>query len=172
MREAILSSFNSALNSSCTLFSVGLYKNVFRKDATEHQVVRSGKIFGWIIVIDAMVIAPLLDHPSIRDWVIFDYLQKMNGIDFIPIFAVVLIGMLTKLAASMVAQIGLVVGFAAIAIGYFVPPSYKIVASLHEFRFLVIVFFWLSILMLVIGEVKPREAEFEHEVAETVDMTP
>jgi len=56
--------------------------------------------------------------------------------------------MLTKLATSVVAQSGLVVGFAALAIGYFVPPSDKIVESLHEFRFLVIVFDSLLILML------------------------
>ncbi|MGY8793509.1 MAG: solute:sodium symporter family transporter [Woeseiales bacterium] len=172
MIGAILSSFNSALNSSCTLFSVGLYKNVLKKDATEQQVVRSGKIFGWIIAISAMVIAPLLDHPAIQDKGIFDYLQKMNGMYFIPIFAVVLIGMLTKRVPSIAAKIGLVAGFAAIAIGYFVPPFDKIVASLHEFHFLGIVFSWLLILMLVIGEVKPRETEFEQEDVGAVDMTP
>jgi SSS family solute:Na+ symporter len=172
MIGAILSSFNSALNSSCTLFSVGLYKNVLRKQATEKQVVRSGKIFGWIIAISAMVIAPLLDHPAIKDKGIFDYLQKMNGMYFIPIFAVVLIGMLTKRVPSIAAKIGLVAGFSAIAIGYFVPPFDKIVASMHEFHFLGIVFSWLLILMLVIGEVRPRETEFEQEDVGAVDMTP
>jgi SSS family solute:Na+ symporter len=97
-----------------------------------------------------MVIAPLLDHPSIKDRVIFDCQQKINGLDFIPVFAIVLIGMLTKIAASIAAQIGLVVRFAAIGIGYFVPPSDKIVASLHKFRFLVIVFYSLLILMLAV----------------------
>jgi SSS family solute:Na+ symporter len=97
-----------------------------------------------------VVTAPLLDHPSIKDRVIFDCQQKINGLDFIPVFTVVLIGMLTKLAASVVAQSGLVVGFAALAIGYFVPPFDKIVASLHEFRFLVIVFDSLLILMLAV----------------------
>jgi SSS family solute:Na+ symporter len=172
MIGAILSSFNSALNSSCTLFSVGLYKNVLNKDATEQQVVRSGKVFGWIIAISAMVIAPLLNHPAIQERGIFDYLQKMNGMYFIPIFAVVLIGMLTRRVPSIAAKTGLVVGFAAIAIGYFVPPFDKIVASLHEFHFLGIVFSWLLILMLVIGEVKPRETEFVQEDVGAVDMTP
>lgn len=172
MIGAILSSFNSALNSSCTLFSVGLYKNVLKKDATDQQVVRSGKVFGWIIAISAMVIAPLLNHPAIQERGIFDYLQKMNGMYFIPIFAVVLIGMLTRRVPSIAAKTGLVVGFAAIAIGYFVPPFDKIVASLHEFHFLGIVFSWLLILMLVIGEVKPRETEFVQEDVGAVDMTP
>ena len=172
MIGAILSSFNSALNSSCTLFSVGLYKNVLKKNATDAQVVRSGKIFGWIIAISAMVIAPLLDHPVIKDRGIFDYLQKMNGMYFIPIFAIVLIGMLTKRVPAIAAKIGLVVGFAVIAIGYFVSPFDIIVESLHEFHFLGIVFSWLLILMLVIGEIKPRETEFHQEDVGAVDMTP
>ena len=172
MIGAILSSFNSALNSSCTLFSVGLYKGVLKKDATEEQVVRSGKIFGWIIAISAMVIAPLLDHPAIKDRGIFDYLQKMNGIYFIPIFAVVLVGMLTKRVPPIAAKIGLVAGFTIIAAGYFVSPLDKVVASMHEFHFLGLVFSWLLVLMLVIGEIKPRETEFEQEDVKAVDMTP
>jgi solute:Na+ symporter, SSS family len=172
MIGAILSSFNSALNSSCTLFSIGLYKNVLKKDATEMQVVQSSKVFGWIIALSSMFIAPLLNHPKIQEQGIFDHLQKMNGMYFIPIFAVVLIGMLTRRVPPLAAKIGLIAGFATIAIGYFVPPFDKIVQSMHEFHFLGIVFSWLIILMLVIGELKPRETEFEQQDVGAVDMTP
>ncbi len=171
MIGAILSSFNSALNSSCTLFSIGLYKNLLKKNATDEQVVRSGKVFGWIIAISAMVIAPMLDHPIIKEKGIFDYLQKMNGMYFIPIFAVVLIGMLTKRVPPIAAKIGLIAGFVIIATGYFVSPFDKIVASIHEFHFLGLVFSWLLVLMLVIGEIKPRETEFVQEDVGAVDMT-
>jgi len=172
MIGAILSSFNSALNSSCTLFSLGLYKGVLNRDAAEEQVVRSGKIFGWIIAVGAMTIAPLLDHPTIQKKGIFKYLQEMNGMYFIPIFAVVLIGMLTKRVPSFAAKLGLVVGFAAIAVGYFVPPFDKIVESMHPFQFLGVVFSWLIVMMLVIGEIRPRETEFVQEDVGAVDMTP
>ena len=59
-----------------------------------------------------------------------------------------------------------------IAVGYFVPPFDAIVASLGDFQFLGLVFAWLVILMLVIGEVRPRETEFVQEDAGAVDMTP
>lgn len=172
MIGAILSSFNSALNSSCTLFSIGLYKGVIRKDATEAQVVRSGKIFGWVIALSAMVIAPLLDQPSIKSAGIFDYLQKMNGMYFIPIFAVVLVGMLTRRVPPLAAKISLLAGFSVIAIGYFVSPFDTIVASMHEFHFLGVVFAWLVVLMLIIGEIKPRDTEFIQEDVGAVEMTP
>ncbi|HBN74627.1 MAG TPA: solute:sodium symporter family transporter [Planctomycetaceae bacterium] len=168
MIGAILSSFNSALNSACTLFSLGLYKNVFVPEATEEQVVRSGKLFGWIVAVAAMSIAPLLANTSS----IFGYLQKMNGMYFIPIFAVVLVGMLTKRVPAFAAKLALIVGFVLIATGYFVSPFDKIVASMHEFNFLGIVFSWLIILMLVIGEISPRETEFIQEDVGAVDMTP
>ncbi len=74
MIGAILSSFNSALNSSCTLFSLGMYKNAIHKSASEQQVVRSGKIFGWIVAVVAMSLAPLLA----KTVSIFGYLQKLN----------------------------------------------------------------------------------------------
>ena len=117
MIGAILSSFNSALNSTCTLFSLGLYKNVLKKDAGEQQVVRSGKIFGWLIAGASMCVAPLLANTKS----IFAYLQKMNGLYFIPIFSVVLVGMLSKRVPPIAAKIALIVGFLVIAIGYFVP---------------------------------------------------
>ncbi len=168
MIGAILSSFNSALNSSCTLFSLGLYKNVINPEATEHEVVRSGKIFGWTVAVIAMCIAPLLAQTTS----IFGYLQKMNGMYFIPIFAVVLVGMLSKRVPAYAAKMALIAGFSIIAIGYFIPPFDTIVASLHDFHFLGIVFSWLVILMLVIGEVRPRETEFVQEDVGAVDMTP
>ena len=168
MIGAILSSFNSALNSACTLFSLGLYKNVFNREASEEAVVRSGKVFGWIIAILAMSIAPILAQTDS----IFGYLQKMNGMYFIPIFAVVLVGMLTKRVPAIAAKVALVAGFAIIAIGYFVKPFDSLVASMHEFHFLGIVFAWLVVFMLVIGEIWPRDTEFIQEDVKAVDMTP
>ncbi len=167
MIGAILSSFNSALNSSCTLFSLGLYKSVINKDATEEQVVKSGKIFGWIVALAAMTIAPLLANTTS----IFGYLQKMNGMYFIPIFSVVLVGMLSKRVPPKAAKIALIAGFILIAVGYFVPPFDAIVASMHEFHFLGIVFAYLVLTMLVIGELHPREEEFVQEDVKAVDMT-
>ena len=168
MIGAILSSFNSALNSACTLFSLGVYKTVLNQDASDAQVVRSGKVFGWVVAVAAMCIAPLLANTTS----IFAYLQKMNGMYFIPIFAVVLVGMLSKRVPPRAAKQALITGFLVIAVGYFVPPFDLVVASLHEFHFLGIVFTYLVFYMLVMGEVSPLEQEFVQEDAGAVDMTP
>lgn len=169
MLGAILSSFNSALNSSCTLFSLGLYKNLIAKNATEQQVVGSSKVFGIVIAIMAMLIAPTLAQYSS----IFDYLQKMNGMYSVPILAVVLVGMLSKRVPPMAAKLALVVGFGVIALGNFVPPFTTIAASMGKgFYFLGTVFSWLVVMMFVIGELRPSETEWVQEDAGAVDMTP
>ncbi|MCH2200523.1 MAG: solute:sodium symporter family transporter [Fuerstiella sp.] len=168
MIGAILSSFNSALNSSCTLFSLGLYKNMFNRNPTEEQVVFWSKIFGWAVAVTAMGIAPFLD----RTESIMGYLQKMNGMYFIPLFAVVLVGMLTKRVPAKAAKIALIAGFSIIVLGYFVPPFDLIVESMHEFHFLGAVFAWLVILQLIIGEISPSKEEFVQEDVGAIDMTP
>jgi len=172
MIGAILSSFNSALNSSVTLFGQGIYRGLLHPQAAGPDVVRAGRWFGWIVAIAAMSIAPLLAHPSIVDKGIFGYLQKMNGIYFIPIFAVVVVGMMTRRVPALAAKLALVAGFTIIAAGYFVPPLDRIVASMHEFHFLGVVFCWLVVLMLVIGELWPRATEFVQQDVQAVDMTP
>ena len=168
MMGAILSSFNSALNSTCTLFAVGLYKSIFRPDANGSQVVHASKVFGWIVAGIAVVIAPLLEGQLN----IFSYLQKMNGIYAIPIFAVVLTGMLTRNVPAVAAKTSLVAGFVVIACGYFVPPMAAIVDSLHEFHFQGIVFAYLVIAMLVMGEIRPHVAPSRQRESAPVDMTP
>ena len=54
---AILSSFNSALNSSVTLFGIDIYKEFLNKEATERQTVKAGKLFGVFLAVLAMLVA-------------------------------------------------------------------------------------------------------------------
>lgn len=169
---AILSSFNSALNATATLFSTGVYRSHVKPGATDRQTVSSSRWFGTIIALGAMTTAPLLDGYA----TIFQYLQKMNGLYFIPIFAVVLAGMFTKRVPAVAAKAALVVGLAIIACGYFVPgPREWVSENLHEFHFLGIVFVLLLGGMFVAGLLSPRhlvqQEVIEKQVA-PIDMTP
>ncbi len=166
MVGAILSSFNSALNSTATLFSLGVYQPHLNPKATQKQVVASGKWFGTVIALLAMSTAPLLAKTES----IFGYLQKMNGLYFIPIFAVVLVGMLSKRVPALAAKVALIVGFATIALGYFVFDEW--VAKIHEFHFLGLVFASLVVLMLLIGKSHPRAEAYVQQDSGAVDLTP
>jgi len=57
---AILSSFNSVLNSSVTLFGIDIYKQHINTAADEKTIVKNGKIFGLILAFVAMFLAPFI----------------------------------------------------------------------------------------------------------------
>ena len=98
---AVLSSFNSLLNSSATLFGFDLYREFFKKTATEKQTVKSGKIFGLFLAIVSMIISPLIaDTPD----GLFSYIQQALGSLSVPILTVVLVGMFTKKVPAIAAK--------------------------------------------------------------------
>ncbi|NNF73664.1 MAG: solute:sodium symporter family transporter, partial [Flavobacteriaceae bacterium] len=90
---AVLSSFNSLLNSSATLFGFDLYKEYFNKNATGPQTVRAGKTFGLILGLISMTIAPFIIYAPDG---LFQYIQTALGSLSTPILAVVLTGVFTK----------------------------------------------------------------------------
>lgn len=160
MMGAILSSFNSALNSTCTIFSLGIYKS-YKKEADEKKIIASGKLFGSLIALSAMIIAPFLYYAG----GIFGYLQKMNGIYFIPIFSVVFLGMVYKKMSKNAAKVGLLLGFFLIILGYIVD------FGINEFHFLGIVFAILLVVMLVISKFENVE-KWQQKDVKAIDMTP
>ena len=170
MVGAILSSFNSALNSTATLFSLGIYKHHFQKNAVDEvKVINNGKLVGLVIAILAMVAAPLLAGQES----IFGYLQMMNGLYFIPIFSVVLAGFLFKRAGALAANVSLIAGCGILLVGYFVPPfSGWTAKALGNFHFLGIVFAVLMIFQFVMSRVRPLPRDWEHHYTKEVDLTP
>ena len=170
MVGAILSSFNAALNSTSALFSIGLYKHVINPAGTEEQTVRAAKWFVVTVAIAAMLGAPLL----IGQDTIYGYLQKMNAIYFIPIFAVVVVGMLHPRVPAFAASIALVAGIALISIGYFVEPAAASLAAanIHGFHFISIVFALLVAFLLFMGTVAPSATAWKIKTDNEIDLTP
>ena len=181
MVGAVLSSFNSALNSTTTLFSLGTYKNFFNKNASDEETVKSGKIFGWVIAIIVITTAPLLLFTDGAGGGIFKYLQMMNAIYMIPIFSVIVVGMLTKKVPAIPANISLIAGIALIGIGYFIPMGtsdagkmlcFLDVSGLNNFHFVGIVFFLLVAFMLIYSQIAPKKDVWIQKHSGDVDMTP
>ena len=170
MAGAVLSSFNSALNSTCTLFSLGIYKKL-RPQSSDLTCVRAGKCFGLVIALAAMTLSPMLDSVGS----IFGYLQNMNSIYFIPILAVVLVALLSRRAGENAALFGLVAGVLVIAAGYFVLPNFKgcdIVGVMGEYHFVGVCFLFLIDAMLLIRLVAPRKTPHEFADAQAVSLVP
>ena len=167
MVGAILSSFNSALNSTATLFSLGVYQDMINPKATEKQVIYSGKIFGCFIAVTSMIVAPMLAGKES----IFGYLQDMNAIYFIPIFAVMIVGMYTKRVPAIAAKVAMIFAFTVIILGYFIPPFSAYAGTVHRFHFIGMVFATAIAIMLLIGKLSPCETAWEHKHSGDVDLT-
>lgn len=170
MIGAILSSFNAALNSTSALFSLGLYKTILNPEGSEQKTMKAAKIFVVTVATAAMFVAPLLAGQES----IFKYLQKMNAIYFIPIFAVVVVGMLHRRVPSLAAFSALVIGTILIAVKYFVPSFDEAVDGVfvYNFHFLGAVFVFLVIWMVVWSAIAPRATPWKLEISTPIDMTP
>ncbi|SHJ29531.1 solute:Na+ symporter, SSS family [Arenibacter nanhaiticus] len=164
---AILSSFNSVLNSSVTLFGIDIYKQHINPEATEKTVVKYGKMFGIVLAIAAMMIAPLIANAGS----LFAYLQEVNGIYSIPILTIIVVGYLTKRVPAIAAKIGIISGSLLYIISQFIlKPRYD--EYPHFLHVMAILFVLNIIIMLVIGKFMPREKDFELEYTKQVSIEP
>ncbi len=189
---AILSSFNSLLNSSATLFGFDLYKKFFNKEASELQTVKSGKRFGLALAVISMTIAPFIRYAPDG---LFSYIQQALGSLSVPILAVVLIGILTKKVPAIGAKIVLIGGVLMYLISLlFIGPSMvgkalekaeangitdtaqlaviKAEAYPHFLHIMGILFVVNIVIMLVVGLVKPKTDVYIPKVTDVIDTTP
>ncbi|WP_199271516.1 solute:sodium symporter family transporter [Cellulophaga sp. L1A9] len=188
---AILSSFNSVLNSSVTLFGIDIYKQHINKEAGEKKVVMYGKFFGVVLAIISMFIAPLIANAGS----LFAYLQEINGIYSIPILTIIIVGYSTKYVPAIAAKIGLISGCSLYILSQFILQPYFINKALakaaasgitdeatlaltetqaypHFLDVMAILFVLNVAIMLAIGMVKPRKEAFVQEYTKQVDVTP
>ena len=160
---AILSSFNSALNSSVTLFGLDFYKEYINKEASELQVVRAGKIFGIVLALFSMGIAPLLYGV---EGGIFTYLQQLNGTHSVPILAIVIVGIFSKRVSAKAANIAIL--FSAIT---YLITLYVIKPDISFLHLMGILFVLTIIIMFVVSKFVPRETDYVQVYTKQVDIT-
>lgn len=168
---AILSSFNSALNSSVTLFGLDIYKSYINKEATEKQVVQSGKKFGILLAILSMCVAPLIANAPDG---LFGYLQEVNGCYSIPILTIIVVGYFTKYVPAIAAKFAIISGVILYSISQFILKPYVFGSENypHFLHVMAILFVLNIIIMLIIGKLKPRAAAFNLPYTKQVDITP
>ena len=170
---SILSSFNSALNSASTLFSLQFYQGYINRNASGEQIVKIGKYFGIGLAIASICIAPLLAQMQS----IFEYLQKVNGLYSVPIIGIFLLGILTKRIPAMAAKVGMITGMGAYAfftfiniqdvLPFFANPD----GDLHWLHGYFISFALSILVMVLLGYFYPKSDE-EIEISEKKDSAP
>ncbi len=189
---AVLSSFNSLLNSSSTLFGVDLYRQYFNKEAIELKTVKAGKVFGMFLAIISMTISPFIANAPDG---LFSYIQESLGSLSVPILAVVTVGIITKKVPALAAKIVLTVGVLLYLISQFILAPYFVEGALVEaagngvtnakelgiikakayphFLHIMGILFVLNVgFMLLMGKLYPSKKVYAPKITEQIDITP
>jgi SSS family solute:Na+ symporter len=104
--SALMSSLAGVFNACSTLFTVDLY-NKWRPDATQHQLVRTGRIATVILVAIAVAWIPVVKGAQ----GLYTYLQSVQGYLAPPIFVVFFFGVFHKRLNAQGALWAMIVGF-------------------------------------------------------------
>ena len=160
---AILSSFNSALNSCVTLYTLDFHRPLFNQTASDAHLVSVGKRVGTGLAIVSICVAPFVSNAPSG---LYDFLQECFGFYSMPILAIVLVGFYTKRVPACAPKITLVVHVILYSISKFLP------LNVHYLYVLSVLFPVDLALMLLIGKLKPRATDFILEDSKAVDLTP
>ena len=160
---AILSSFNSALNSCVTLYTLDFHRPLFNQTASDSHLVSVGKRVGTGLAIVSICVAPFVSNAPSG---LYDFLQECFGFYSMPILAIVLVGFYTKRVPACAPKITLVVHVILYSISKFLP------LNVHYLYVLSVLFPVDLALMLLIGKLKPRATDFILEDSKAVDLTP
>jgi len=150
---AVLSTFNSVLNSAATIFSVGIYKRHVHKNATEKQMVIAGKASSILLAVAAILTAPLVAGAPDG---LYQLLQQLNGIFFIPIASIMLAGLFVPKISAMGAKAGLITGLA-----FYILTSFVLKVDMHFVHLWGIEFVLNMVVMLVVSSFCPNTNGFK-----------
>jgi len=182
---AVMSSFNSGLNSAATIFTLDLYKKYINKNADSRKEVSVGRYATALIVVIACLWAPVIS----RFEGVYRYIQEIWGFITSGIVAAFLVGMIIKKTPAVAAKTALILspilyalfrvpgwvlksGYEAgeIADGSFLSAIYKFstISFLHHMG---ILFLILAAIMIIITLRKPL-AEAKVMPVSNIDVKP
>lgn len=161
MFGVVLSTFNSVLNSSATLFAVNIYKPKWGKNKSEKDLVKVGRIFSVVMGIFSMVVAPLFMYAPQG---LYNFFQSINLLYNIPVLIVIAVGYLTKKMPAIAGKIGVCVYMIGYVICYFIKP-------MHYLYYTTFLFIISCLVMFFIAKKYPCE-EYEFENNHVVNVDP
>ena len=104
--SALMGSLAGVFNACSTLFTVDLYEK-WRPGATQHQIVRTGRIATAVMVLMALAWIPVIQGAH----GLYEYLQAVQGYLAPPIFVVFFFGVFFKRLNAKGCFAAMVVGF-------------------------------------------------------------
>ena len=149
---AVLSTFNSVLNSTATIFSIDIYKRHINKKVSDFKMVKIGKLTSAILAIFSILVAPMVANAPDG---LYQLLQQLNGIFFIPIASIMLAGFFTSYISTKAANISLFFG-----LFFYIITTFVLEVNLHFIHIWGIEFLLNMLIMFIFSyffkNVKPK----------------
>ena len=163
---AVLSSFNSLINSAATLFCIDVYQPWVGKPVTDEALLRTAKRVGLTITVFSLIVAPLLQFAPDGLW---QLIRIFTGFYNIPMIAIVIVGLFTQRVPASAAKLVIVFHIAAYGTFQFL---FKELLPIHFLHLYAILFVIEVIMMLGMGLWRPRLRPAPLPLEAVVDLTP
>jgi SSS family solute:Na+ symporter len=161
---AVLSSFNSVLNSAATIFSLDVYKRHISKNASNSSLVLFGKITSLVLAIIAILAAPMVANAPEG---LYQLLQQLNGIFFIPIASIILAGFFTKMVSPTGAKAALFFGLI-----FYITATFILNVDIHFVHIWGIEFVLNLVVMFGVSYLYPVKKIYEETDMKILNLTP
>ncbi|MDO3695640.1 solute:sodium symporter family transporter [Wenyingzhuangia sp. chi5] len=144
---AVLSTFNSVLNSASTIFCLDIYKKNINKNVSDSNLVKYGKISSVVLAIIAIAVAPMVAYAPEG---LYQLLQQLNGVFFIPISSIIIAGIFFKQINTKGAKAGLFFGFV-----FYILTTFILQLDIHFVHLWGIEFVLNFIIMFLVSKLFP-----------------
>lgn len=168
MFGAILSSFNSGVNSLSTVVSLDIYKQIIKPEASDRETVRIGRLFGTFTIILCIIIAPYIATADS----LYTLMRTIMAVINVPIFAVILLGVISKRAPSSAAFAGLGFGMVFFYTTHFAMGDDLGFVKVHWLNLVGINLVLMLAIMGVIRWLRPLPEPVVIQYTRDVDITP
>lgn len=175
---AILSSFNSFLNSGSTLFAIDIYQGMLKRNATDQEAVRAGRIFALLAI--PLSVGLVLFFKSYGQAGLFDLLIQYVSVTNIPMISIMVVALISKRTPAIGASVALIAGmvfqvFFGILndgnLGFTIAEKFY-GWKMHGLHVAGINFAFLMLIMLAFRVLKPQAEPFEQKYSGDIDITP
>ena len=168
MFGAILSSFNSVLNSASTIYALDIHRPIFNPAASDAHMVKVGQNFGTVVAIISTIMSPFMLYMTGITTFVNSAFAAFNT----PIFVCLLCGFFWKKVPSIAAKIVIPVHVVLYFLLQFVLRNMiPALNDIHYLYFTAVLFVFDMLLMWVIVKKSPRPEDFVLHDAKAVDMT-
>ncbi len=131
LTAAIVASLAGKANSISTIFTLDIFKNYIKKDASEKQLVQMGRTIIVVALIIAIIIAPMLGIDKKGG---FSFIQEYTGFISPGVVATFMLGFFWKRTTANAALFGIFGGFLMSMLFKFI-PDYVNLGWLYDFGF-------------------------------------